>query len=75
MDTATVAPSRQTNAPDQAVLLRQVSWETYETLLADHIDRSVPLFAYDRGVLAIVSPSTPHESDTRTLTYSELQSR
>jgi Uma2 family endonuclease len=44
-----------------------VSWETYESLLADYVDQSVPHFTYDRGKLEIVSPSTPHEEDNRTL--------
>lgn len=54
-------------APDQRIVLHGVSWETYESLLADHVDRSVPHFTYDRGELEIVSPSTPHEEDNRTL--------
>lgn len=49
--------------PAQRVILRDVSWQTYERLLADHRDRRVPRFAYDRGVLEIVSPSPPHEKD------------
>ncbi len=53
--------------PAQRVILGNVSWTTYESLLADHLDRSVPHFAYDRGVLEIVCPSTPHEEDNRTL--------
>ncbi len=62
---ATVAsPPR---AADQAVLLHGISWETYESLLADHLDRSVPRFTYDRGLLEIVSPTTVHERDNRTL--------
>lgn len=63
---ATVA-SPPTAPPEQHVILRNVSWKTYECLLADHVDRSVPHFAYDRGVLEIVTPSTPHERDNRTL--------
>ena len=47
------------------VILRNVSWETYERLLADHEDSSAPRFAYDRGVLEIVSPSPEHERINR----------
>lgn len=43
------------------VLLRNVSWETYERLLAEKEERRVPRFHYDRGVLEIVSPSFEHE--------------
>lgn len=53
--------------PEQRVLLRNVSWETYERLLADHSDRSVPHFTYDRGVLEIVSPLPEHEKINRTI--------
>ena len=43
------------------VLLRNVSWETYERLLEDHLERRKPHFYYDRGVLEILSPSAEHE--------------
>ena len=50
---------------EQRVVLYDVSWETYERLLADHLDNSVPHFTYDRGVLAIVSPLHEHEKINR----------
>ncbi|MDP9356919.1 MAG: Uma2 family endonuclease, partial [Chloroflexota bacterium] len=53
--------------PEQRILLRNVAWETYERLLADHLDSSAPRFAYDRGLLEIVRPSTEHETVNRTL--------
>jgi hypothetical protein len=34
---------------EQRVVLYDISWETYERLLADHLDNSVPHFTYDRG--------------------------
>ena len=49
----------------QTVVLRGVSWGTYESLLADHMDRSAPRFAYDRGELEIMSPSPEHEKLNR----------
>jgi Uma2 family endonuclease len=52
---------------EERIVLHDVSWETYERLLADHVDRSVPHFTYDRGELEIASPSTEHEEDNRTL--------
>ncbi len=52
---------------EQRVVLYDVSWETYERLLADHLDNSVPHFTYDRGVLAIVSPLQEHEKINRTI--------
>ena len=42
-------------------VLSGVSWKTYEALLADHQDRSAPRFAYDRGLLEIMSPLPIHE--------------
>lgn len=47
--------------PEQRVVLHDVSWVTYERLLAERGDDSVPRFTYDRGVLEIMSPGTPHE--------------
>ncbi len=55
------------NTPVQQIVLDHVSWETYESLLADYVDSSVPHFTYDRGKLEIVSPSIPHETDSQTL--------
>jgi Uma2 family endonuclease len=46
-------------------LLHGISWETYERLLADHLDRSSPRFYYDRGELEIMSPSPEHEGLNR----------
>ena len=46
---------------EQRVLLRNVSWETYERLLAEREESRVPRFAYDRGMLEIMSPSTELE--------------
>jgi Uma2 family endonuclease len=51
----------------QRILLSNVSWATYERLLADHLDSSVPHFTYDRGLLEIVSPNPEHEKINRTL--------
>jgi Uma2 family endonuclease len=53
--------------PEQQIVLHDVAWETYERLLADHTDRSVPRFTYDRGELEILGPSADHEIVNRTL--------
>jgi Uma2 family endonuclease len=52
-----------TVVPDDCVILRNVSWDTYERLLADDEERVVPRIAYDRGVMELVTPSMPHEVD------------
>jgi len=53
--------------PEQRVILRNVSWQTYENLLSDHVDVSAPRFTFDQGVLEIMSPSSEHEEYNRTL--------
>jgi Uma2 family endonuclease len=53
---------------DDCVVLRNVSWETYERLLSDDEERRVPRMTYDRGVLELVTPSLPHEKDALTIT-------
>jgi Uma2 family endonuclease len=52
-------------AAEQRIVLRNVSWETYERLLADHLDSSAPRFSYDRGELEIMSPLPEHEELNR----------
>ena len=52
---------------EQRIVLSNIAWETYERLLADHLDSSAPRFAYDRGLLEIVSPSAEHETANRTV--------
>lgn len=48
--------------PEGRVLLRNVSWETYERLIAEREERPGLRFSYDRGELEILSPSFEHES-------------
>jgi Uma2 family endonuclease len=63
--------------PEERVVLQHVSWETYEHLLADHADASVPRFTFDRGRLEIMSPSSEHEeySQALSLLVEELADR
>src|SRR5439155_7660604 len=49
------------------VIVRNVSWETYERLLKDLENSSLPRLAYDHGVLEIMSPHLEHESANRAL--------
>jgi Uma2 family endonuclease len=48
-------------SPEQRVVLHNISWDIYESLLFAHQDRRVPRLTYDRGELEIVSPSSEHE--------------
>src|ERR1051326_2880827 len=59
-------PQMNADEPDR-IVLRSVSWATYECLLADHHDRSAPRFTYDRGTLEIMSPVPEHEEVNRAL--------
>jgi Uma2 family endonuclease len=47
---------------EHRVILHNTSWETYERLMTERGESRVPRFAYDRGELEIMSPSTAHES-------------
>jgi Uma2 family endonuclease len=47
---------------EQRVILHNVSWETYERLVAERGESRVPRFAYDLGELEIMSPQAEHES-------------
>ena len=47
--------------PEQRVVLRNVSWETYERLLSENSESSSPRFTYDQGDLEIMTLSPPHE--------------
>lgn len=52
---------------EQKVIIENVSWQTYERLLADLADRSAPRLTYDRGILEIMSPTSRHEELNRNL--------
>ncbi len=55
------------NPPSQNTVLHNVSWQTYECLLADFANSSAPRFTYDRGTLEIMSPLPEHERRNRIL--------
>ena len=54
--------------PEQRIVLDNIPWETYESVLAAQRDRSVPRLTYDRGQLEIMSPSAEHERLKETVT-------
>lgn len=66
MSASSVA-SPPSTATDDCVVLRRVSWDTYEHLLADDEERRIPRMSYDQGVLELVTPSMPHEEDADTI--------
>jgi Uma2 family endonuclease len=53
--------------PEQRVVLRNASWELYQSLLESRGDAGAPRFAYDWGMLEITSPGVDHEETNRTL--------
>jgi Uma2 family endonuclease len=46
----------------QKVILRDISWETYQRLLTEHGERTGTRFVYDRGMLEIIIVSLKHEA-------------
>jgi len=58
--TAVLTPPTTTTSTVERVVLTGVSWETYESLLADIGERGVPRLTYDRGTLQIMSPTPQH---------------
>ena len=57
--TAILSPSN--TAIEGRVLLRNISWQTYERILEDLADCSAPRLTYVRGELEIMSPTAKHE--------------
>ncbi|MEM7553990.1 MAG: Uma2 family endonuclease [Cyanobacteria bacterium P01_A01_bin.84] len=49
--------------PGQRVLLRDVTWEEFETILDDLGEHRASRIAYDRGVLEIMAPLPEYEFD------------
>jgi Uma2 family endonuclease len=49
------------------VVLRNISWETYERMLEDLADCSAPRLTYDQGDLEIMSPQAQHEVINETI--------
>ena len=46
---------------EQRVVLRNISWQTFETMLAEMGNDRASRMAYDRGTLEIMAPLLPHE--------------
>ena len=57
--TATLSPPEQVA---QRVILDNISWETYQRLMAERGERPKPRFAYDRGRLEVMVTSYQHEN-------------
>ena len=53
--------------PGQRIVLKNISGETYERLLAENLEAAGKRFAYDNGTLEIRALSARHENPNRTL--------
>src|SRR5271157_2925541 len=62
MSTAIAPPARTTEIDgDQCVVLRDIGWKGYTTLLRVRGERSIPRMVYLDGNLSLMSPSFTHE--------------
>lgn len=61
--------AERTAVSDQCIVMHEVSWATYQGLLADRGERPVPLMCYDQGSLELMSPSDEHESNKKLIGY------
>ncbi len=50
---------------EQRVLLKNISWQLFESLLDEMGEDRSSRLAYDQGMLEIMSPLMPHESSNR----------
>jgi Uma2 family endonuclease len=53
----------------QRVILPNISWETFETILAEMGDNRTTRLAYEQGTLEIMTPLMPHEHNNRLLEH------
>lgn len=60
MTVTTINPSPEKTT--QRVVLSNISWQTYENLLAEAGDKRSSRFSYSQGVLEIIMPSDLHET-------------
>ena len=49
----------------QRVILQNISWQTFESILAEMGDNRATRLAYDQGILEIMTPLMPHEHNKR----------
>lgn len=58
----TTFSSSQKEFTTASIVLENVSWQTFKTLLADIGDNRDCMFAYDQGMLEIMAPYQEHEA-------------
>jgi len=50
---------------EQRIILQNISWQTFKTMLAEMGDERVTRLAYDSGIVEIMTPLIPHENSNR----------
>lgn len=50
---------------EQRVLLQNISWQTFKTMLAEMGAERGSRLAYDQGTVEIITPLMPHENSNR----------
>ncbi|WP_193194380.1 Uma2 family endonuclease [Nostoc sp. MG11] len=53
----------------QRAVLQNLSWQTFESILAEIGDNRATRLAYDQGVLEVMTPLMPHEYNNRLLEH------
>jgi Uma2 family endonuclease len=53
----------------QRAILQNISWHTFESILAEMGDNRATRLAYDQGILEIMTPLMPHEHNNRLLEH------
>ena len=56
-----------TQTPQAGFLLKNISWQTYESLVNELTEQPGIRLTYDRGNLEIMTPSAPHEGTKKIL--------
>lgn len=54
---------------DQRIVLHNVGWNTYESLVAANAERGTPRLTFDRGTLELMSPGRDHELANRNAAF------
>ncbi len=50
---------------EQRIILQNISWQTFKTMLAEMGDNRATRLAYDSGIVEIMTPLMPHENSNR----------
>ena len=54
---------------DQRIVLHNVDWDTYESLVAANAERGAPRLTFDRGTVELMSPGRDHELSNRNAAF------